>query len=1525
MWIFRGWLPPRLLPASGSSLAMKRLLALLPLALTAFAAPVPIFDGKTLEGWDYDPKIWRVEDGVITGGSTTEKIKANYFISTKRSYANFELRLKIKCSGDPATGMINSGIQVRSVRVPGGTHMSGYQIDCGKGWFGKIYDEYRRNRVIAEPVDAAALDKAVDVFGWNEYRIRAEGPRIQTWINGVLAIDYTEQDKNIALDGQIGPQVHSGGVCLVQVKDVTIDELPPTPGAPTWESLGGVEAARAKVAPPQKPAATPAPAKPMKEGNAAHSLPRTPAEELAAFKLPEGFEAELVAAEDPANGIGKFVPIAFDQRGALWTTTALEYPVDGNENAAAADALYASKAKDKVLVYDRDPKSPTGYASKPRVFADGLAIPLGVLPYKGGCFVQHGHDVVFLSETDAAARKELEDIRLGYARYEPASSEAQARFQIVADASERTGSGGRANSRHVILSGFGVQDSHLFPHQFLRAPGGWLWMAQGLFNKSAVKTSGGGSVPFDMCRMAKFSPDGTQFVPTSVGPNNIWGLVLDGEGEAFIQEANDYGYPVMPFHEYAYYPGGAERLAKSYQPPFPHTADFRMGGTGLSGLALTDKNGPYPEPWRDVMLVANPITNRIQAIKMHRDGPYWRLEQRPDLLVSEDPWFRPVAIATGPDGCLYIVDWYNRIISHNEVPRNHPDRDKTRGRIWRVKAKAAPPFDVPDLTKLSGEELIAKLGGPSLTQSHLAWQALVDRGPDDSGEFHTKLEAIVRDSKNSAARRIQALWVLQAYQHDDIWIMRFPELAKDPDPAIRRALARAERDNNHYTTLENAEELAPLADDPDPVVRAVVITAVANRLYEGGTQSDESLLKGIERLLAMTKGPLDGPTAPSSRGGKPIKIREAYDRDFERYLIRENLAVVPRLVAMFLDSDAASGLSVEARLLASLALEPKASASRVAKLLPRLQRAPGQEEVLRLAQFPDEPGVGEAITATLANPATSKAFLESLLAVRNRLDAGKLTPLLTETARTLLASADPAKLGLGIQLAGAFNLTGAENALIAVVEKDLSEDRDTVDGEVGHRVYITLSPLAVQALKALREMRSDHVVLFDRIARFGQPEETRADALAALASSRSPKAGELVMQLWQHLKSDARRTTLDRLASSKAGAKTIVDAIRNRTIKEEEIDGPTVEKLQTVLGHDPELAKLLGELASLFRPVLTLNGSDDAWSETGLTLDGPFTVECWVRLDPGIGNADGILGSPGQLDLNFYQAKFRVWVGGGIHDAIVSKKPITPNLWTHVAATRDAKGMFRLYQDGELVADQSKPVMAKFDNVRVAWTGAKAGTSGAISEFRLWNRVRTPEEIRRDFDRETKPETQSEGLIFSGPGKPKAGAKVAKTNDFPPVMSAAEAAALDEKFTKYRTLAEKPGDASRGKTAAMLCQACHLFKGQGASIGPDLSGVGAMGNEAILRNLLTPNAAMEAGYRIFRVELKNGDLVDAFFVSEDKDAIVVRQPGAPDRRIAKTEVRSTKYLRRSLMPDGLLDGLAPEQVSDLFAYLKTMR
>ena len=108
-------------------------------------------------------------------------------------------------------------------------------------------------------------------------------------------------------------------------------------------------------------------------------------------------------------------------------------------------------------------------------------------------------------------------------------------------------------------------------------------------------------------------------------------------------------------------------------------------------------------------------------------------------------------------------------------------------------------------------------------------------------------------------------------------------------------------------------------------------------------------------------------------------------------------------------------------------------------------------------------------------------------------------------------------------------------------------------------------------------------------------------------------------------------------------------------------------------------------------------------------------------------------------------------------------------------------------------------------------------------------------------------------------------------------------------------------------------------------VGPVLNGAGALGVEALLRNVLTPSAAMEPGYRIFRVELKDGDVVDGIRVSEDKESIVLRRPKVEDTRIPQSSVRKAAFTKMSMMPEGLLDPLKPEDVSDLFAYLKTLK
>ena len=120
------------------------------------------------------------------------------------------------------------------------------------------------------------------------------------------------------------------------------------------------------------------------------------------------------------------------------------------------------------------------------------------------------------------------------------------------------------------------------------------------------------------------------------------------------------------------------------------------------------------------------------------------------------------------------------------------------------------------------------------------------------------------------------------------------------------------------------------------------------------------------------------------------------------------------------------------------------------------------------------------------------------------------------------------------------------------------------------------------------------------------------------------------------------------------------------------------------------------------------------------------------------------------------------------------------------------------------------------------------------------------------------------------------------------------------------------------------CAVCHAVAGQGGKIGPALDGAGAHGNEYLLRNILMPDAAMEAGYRRFRVETQDGEVHEGMLAGSDGASLILRQPGAEDRRFARDTVRRSGFLRSSMMPEGLLEGLPEQQVADLFAYLRTL-
>lgn len=183
---------------------------------------VTLFDGKTLEGWDGDAKVFRVEEESIIGGQLKEKIPHNFFLSTKEEYADFELQLEFKLVGNDT----NAGVQIRSKRIPDHHEMIGYQADLGQNYWGALYDESRRNKILTAP-KKEDMAKVLKLGDWNKYRILCEGRHIQLWINDFQTVDYTEPDEAIEQKGLIAVQIHSGPPGEAHYRNIRIRKIAP--------------------------------------------------------------------------------------------------------------------------------------------------------------------------------------------------------------------------------------------------------------------------------------------------------------------------------------------------------------------------------------------------------------------------------------------------------------------------------------------------------------------------------------------------------------------------------------------------------------------------------------------------------------------------------------------------------------------------------------------------------------------------------------------------------------------------------------------------------------------------------------------------------------------------------------------------------------------------------------------------------------------------------------------------------------------------------------------------------------------------------------------------------------------------------------------------------------------------------------------------------------------------------------------------------------------------------------------------
>src|SRR5262245_24909203 len=368
---------------------------------------------------------------------------------------------------------------------------------------------------------------------------------------------------------------------------------------------------------------------------------RSPAEELKAFKLPPGFEAQLVAAEPD---IQKPINIAFDAKGRLWVTCTIEYPYPAPEG----------KGRDSVKILEDF--GPDGRARKITTFADGLNIPIGILPYQDGAIVYSIPNIWRLRDTDGD---------------------------------------GKCDKREVLLSGFGHRDTHGMVNGFVMGFDGWVYACHGYANDSVVKGKDGSEIRMNSGNTFRFKPDGSRVEMVCRGQVNPFGQCLDPLGTLYT--ACCHSKPITQLLRGAVYPSFTKpHDGLGFGPEMVH--EYR-GSTALCGLAYYDADH-YPKSYQDTMFLGDVVNCCINDFDISRKGATYTAKQRKDdFLTSSDPWFRPCDIKLGPDGALYVADFYNRIIGHYEVPLDHPGRDRTSGRIWRIVYKGedgkGPPPVIP--------------------------------------------------------------------------------------------------------------------------------------------------------------------------------------------------------------------------------------------------------------------------------------------------------------------------------------------------------------------------------------------------------------------------------------------------------------------------------------------------------------------------------------------------------------------------------------------------------------------------------------------------------------------------------------------------------------------------------------------------------------------------------------------------------------------------------------------------------------